>query len=303
MLKQQVFPMPEAIAYLRAEALVDGPRHAALCRGPEGLPPLVQKLCFQTVLPLADYRGRGGPSLDSGAPVGGQAVFPAAVKDGADTAGETSHGQGNRRNRKHQAAGLRAIPYALGPEVLAGKGSAPVRLDISGPVGKIQGLAVQLQRSAQTVSHADDAVGALHPREKPERPHDVGLESGKWAIAQSTPERKAVPLNLEVDPLTAEAGQPKLDLERLPGDLKLFCRVLQPPRAVVGNDLERRGTASPAVDMEGGNQRESLSLPGLVLEIPALKIGPVCSAEEAHNNSPRIQFPLNPGILYGRISK
>ena len=210
--------MPEAIAYLRAKALVDGPRHAALRRGPEDLPPLVQKFYFQAVLPLADYRGRGRPSFDSGAPISCQAVFPAAVKDGADTAGEASHGQGNRRDRKHQATTFRLVPYALGPEVLAGKGTAPVRLDISGPVGKIQGLAVQLQRSAQRVPHADNAVGALHPREKPERPHDVGLKGGKRAIAQSAPERKTVPLDLEVDLLTAEAGQPKLNLKRLPGD-------------------------------------------------------------------------------------
>ena len=164
MLKQQVFPMPEAITHLRAEAFMNGPRHAALHRGPEGLPPFVQKLRFQAVLSLADHRSRGGPSLDSGAAISCQAVFPAAVKDGADTAGKASHGQGNCRGRKHQAAGLRAVPCALGPEVLTGKGTAPVRLDISNPVGKIQGFAVQLQRSAQRVPHADDAVGALHPR-------------------------------------------------------------------------------------------------------------------------------------------
>ena len=37
MLKQEVFPVPEAVAHLRAEALVDGALHAALRRGAEGL--------------------------------------------------------------------------------------------------------------------------------------------------------------------------------------------------------------------------------------------------------------------------
>ena len=56
-----------------------------------------------------------------------------------------------------------------------------------------------------------------------------------------------------------------------------------------------------SVDMERGNQRQSLSLRILVLEVPALKIGacPICTAEKSHNLSPRIQFSLNLGILYG----
>lgn len=125
---------------------------------------VIEKDGVQTVLSLADHRGRGGPRLDSGAPVSCQAVFPAAVKDGADTAGEASHRQGNCRDCQHQAAGLCPVPCALSPEVPAGKRTAPVRLDVSDPVGKIQGLAVQLQQSAQGVPHADDTVGALHPR-------------------------------------------------------------------------------------------------------------------------------------------
>ena len=72
-------------------------------------------------------------------------------------------------------------------------------------------------------------MGALHPREKPKRPHDVRLEGGKRAIAQSAPERKTVLLDLEGRPLAAEAGQPELNSERLPGYLKLFRWVLQPP--------------------------------------------------------------------------
>ena len=59
-----------------------------------------------------------------------------------------------------------------------------------------------------------------------------------------------------------------------------------------------------SVDMERGNQRQSLSLRILVLEVPALKIGARLSstAEKSHNLSPRIQFSLNLGILYGIFS-
>jgi hypothetical protein len=65
--------------------------------------------------------------------------------------------------------------------------------------------------------------------------------------------------------------------------------------------LEGGGAASISIDMECRNQRESLPLRVLVLEVPALKIGayPICTAEKSHNLSPWIQFSLNLGILYG----
>ena len=61
---------------------------------------------------------------------------------------------------------------------------------------------------------------------------------------------------------------------------------------------------SLAVNMERWDQRQGLPLWVLVLEVPALKIGtrPVCVAEKSHNLSPRIQFSLNLGILYGMFS-
>ena len=56
--------------------------------------------------------------------------------------------------------------------------------------------------------------------------------------------------------------------------------------------------------MERRDQRQGLPLRILVLEVPALKIGacPICIAEKSHNLSPRIQFSLNLGILYGMFS-
>ena len=72
MLKQEMVPVPEAVAHLRTEAFVDGALHAALHRSPEGLPPLVQQFNFQAILSLADYRTGGGPCLDSDASVGCQ---------------------------------------------------------------------------------------------------------------------------------------------------------------------------------------------------------------------------------------
>ena len=101
MLKQEMVPVPEAVAYLRAKTLVDGALHAALHRSAERLPPLVQQFDFQAVLPMTDYRAGGGPSLDLDAQVGGQPVFPDSIKNGANTAGEAAHRQGNRRNCKH----------------------------------------------------------------------------------------------------------------------------------------------------------------------------------------------------------
>ena len=213
--------MPEAIAHLRAEALVDGALHAALHRSPERLPPFVQQLRLQAVLPLTNHRTGGGPRLDSDAPVGCQTVFPASIKDRADAAGEAAHRQRNRRNGKHQTAPLRPVPKALDPEVLAGKRAAPVCLDIADSVGEIQALAVQLQRSLQRVPHADDAMRALHPGEEPERPHDVRLQGSKGTITQGALEGEAVLLDMEVDPLFAETGLPDLHLKGSLGDLKL----------------------------------------------------------------------------------
>ena len=71
---------------------------------------------FSRTPPLTDGRAGGGPRLDTGPPVGGQAVFPALVQHGADTAGEAAHRQGNRRNGKHQTALLRPVPDALRPQ-------------------------------------------------------------------------------------------------------------------------------------------------------------------------------------------
>ena len=158
--------MPEAVAHLRTEAFMNGALHVTLHRGAERLPPFAQQLRLQAVLPLTDHRAGGGPSLDSDVPVGCQAVFPTAIQNGTDTAGETAHRQRNCRDGKHQATLIRPIPKALGQEVLAWKGVAPVRLDIADSVGEIQALAVQLQRSTQRMSHADDAMRALHPGEE-----------------------------------------------------------------------------------------------------------------------------------------
>ena len=221
MLKQKVVPVPETVAHLRAETLVDGALHAALHRGPEGLPPFAQQLRLQAVLPLTDHRAGGGPRLDFDAPVGGQPVFPASIKKAADTAGEAAHRQRDRRNGKHQAAPLQPAPDALRPEVFGGKRAASVCFDVSDPVGEIQTLAVQFQRSTQRMPHADDAVGALHPREKSKWSHDVGPEDGKGAVVQGSLKGEAVLLDMEVDPLLAETGLPDLHLKGSPGDLKL----------------------------------------------------------------------------------
>ena len=221
--------MPEAVAHFGAKTFVDGTFHAAFHRSAEGLPPLVQQFHFQTVFPLADECSGGGPFLNSGTPVGCQTVFLAAVKNGADAADKTPHRQRNRRDGKHQTAPLWPIPDALSPEVHAGKGIAPVRLNISDSVGEVEALAVQIQCSTERMPHTDDAVGTLHSCKKPERPHDVGPEGGKRAVAQRAMEGKSVLLNVENAPLAAEAGWPNFDLKWLPGEFELCLRILQPP--------------------------------------------------------------------------
>ena len=155
------------------------------------------------------------------------------VQNGADTAGEATHRQGDCRDGKHQAAPLRSVPKALGPEVLTGKRAASVCFDVSDPVGEIQTLAVQFQRSTQGMPHADDAVGTLHPCKKTKRSHDVGLEDSKGAVAQASTEGKAVLLDMEVNSLTAKAGLSDLHLKEPLGDFQLCFRVLQPPRLIL----------------------------------------------------------------------
>ena len=53
--------------------------------------------------------------------------------------------------------------------------------------------------------HADNAVGALHPREKSEGPHNVGPERGKGAVAQGALEGETVLLDIEVDSLLVKS--------------------------------------------------------------------------------------------------
>ena len=71
------------------------------------------------------------------------------------------------------------------------------------------------------MAHTDDAVGALHPGEESERPHDVGLQGSKGTVAQGPLKGEAVLLDMEVNPLLIEAGLPDLYLKGLSGDLKL----------------------------------------------------------------------------------
>ena len=233
MLKQEMVSVPEAVTNLCAETLVDGALHAALYWSPEGLPPLVQQFYLQAILSLTDHRASGGPRLDFDAPIGGQAVFPATVQNGADAASEAAHRQGDRRNCKHQTAALWAVPNTLCPKVSVGKGAAPVCFNVSNPVGEIQTLAVQFQRSTQGMPHADDAVGALHSCEKSKRPHNVRPQSGKRTVAQRAAEGKIVLPDMEVNPLTAKAGLSNLYLKRLPGDFQMCFRVFQPPRLIL----------------------------------------------------------------------
>ena len=76
-----------------------------------------------------------------------------------------------------------------------------------------------------------------------------------------------------MDVLLREGPTLSKDLKRLAGSLAQGGWIFQPPRAAVGDHLEGRGAASPGVGVEGGNQRQGLPVPVLVLQIPAFKIG------------------------------
>ena len=125
--------------------------------------------------------------------------------------------------------------------------------------------------------HTDDAVRTLHSRKKSKRPHNIRAEDSERAIAQRAVEGKAILLNVEAYPLTAEAGLPDLNLKGL----------------LKGLNLQRGGTASCTVNMKRGNQRKSLTMPVLVLEIPPFKIGPrlLCTPKKVHScNHPKFSF-------------
>ena len=53
----------------------------------------------------------------------------------------------------------------------------------------------------------------------------------------------------------AKAGLSDLHLKEPLGDFQLCFRVLQPPRLILRNDLERGSTASFSVNMERWDQR------------------------------------------------
>ena len=244
---------------------MDGPLHAALHRGPEGLPPFLQQLHVQAVPPLPDDRSGGGPGLDSRPPVGCQAVFPSPVDNRADAARKAPQGQGDSGHRQHQASALRARPRALGPQVGAGKGPPPVRLHISRAAREVQPLSVEDQASLQGMPHAEDAVGALHPREKPKGPHDILPDGGEGPIPQLPLERKPVLADIHFHAPAAEPGLPQPDLEAAFLCLERRLRVFQPPRSIFRQHLKRGSAAPSGVRVERRNQRQGLPFPALVL--------------------------------------
>ena len=216
---------------------MDGAAHNAPGRRPQRTPLPCQQLRRQAVSPLPYCHAGGRPLFHPAAPVGGQTVFPAAVKHRTDTAGKPDARQGNDGSGEHHAAGTGSLPDALGPEVLAGKGAAPVRLNVPRPPGKIQRFSVQRQAPLQGMAHADDAVSALHAGEEPERAHDVRSQGCKGPKAYRAAEGDPLPRDMEAQPLVSEQAFPYPNAEHPLKSAEL--RIRQPPGLPVRKDLER----------------------------------------------------------------
>ena len=144
-----------------AVALTDGPRHA-VCSG------RAQRMClprregrFQQIPALPQHKPAGRRLHDAHAPVGGQPVFTAAVHNGTDAPCKGASAERDMRDRGHHAARLRKI-VALYPQVVPGKGAAPVALNVSGPARQVDESAVHREPARQRVRHAVYAVAALH---------------------------------------------------------------------------------------------------------------------------------------------
>ena len=272
MVQKKGLPRPEPAAETGPEALVDGTAHNALRRRPQRMSPALRQLHRQAVLSLADHRAGGGPPFHPGAPVGGQPVLPALMAHRADAAGEPSRRKRHGGHRQHQPAVRRPAPGALSPEVGAGEGPAPVGLHVAGAAGEIQTLAVEHQRSLQRVPHAEHPMGALHPRQEPERTHDVRPKGREGTAPQDAVEGESLPLDMEPGAGVVEDVLAHPDLKLFLRGLKLRARIFQPPAPPVRENLEGRAPPPLSVNVEGGDQGQGRAFSGLIFQVPPFKI-------------------------------
>ena len=126
-------------------------------------------------------------------------------------------------------------------------------------------------------------MAAFHKWNKSEWPHDIRGRPGHGAITQHPFEVKFRGLTKQV---TAPLGKNVIAKAQNGGALlhrKLPDRIFDGVASFVCNDLQRSGTAAPAIDMDCRNQRNGIAAV-LLFEIPALKIG--------ETGASIIRFPL-----------
>ena len=134
--EQKLPPAPKAIVYFCTQAFMDGAFHSSVHRGTKRLTVLFQYPYLQAVFPLADTCPRGRPCFNFSSPISRQPIFPAMVKDCANTAGKATHRQRNCCRRKHQAVIPCPVPAALCPKIGVRERPPAIGFKVSRPARK-----------------------------------------------------------------------------------------------------------------------------------------------------------------------
>ena len=168
--KKQFSVRPESIARPRAKAFMDRSLHGTRHRRSKRAAVSSRHFHLQPVFPLADHSAIPRPLLHSGSAVGCQSILPVPMNDRTDTSGKSNPRQRDRHDGQHQAGRLILLPRTLRPKIALRKRMPPVCFDIARSAREIEALSVDVENPFQPVSHADDAMGALHRRNEAERP-------------------------------------------------------------------------------------------------------------------------------------
>ena len=156
---------------------MDCPNHGSANRGAQGMPGLTMRSDCQdkAALPDDDF---ASPNFDClGAQIGGKSVFFSVQKHNTDDSGEMKTAQRNICDGEHQRP-IRVT--ALCPCVFAGKRMSPVAFHIADGIMEHIGRAIDGKHPIHRVTHAENAVSALHKGNIPKWPHNVIPDWREW---------------------------------------------------------------------------------------------------------------------------
>ena len=152
---------------------MDCPNHGSTHRSTQGMPGLTLRSDCQSkaALPDDDFISIDFDCL--GTQIGGKAVFFSVQKHDADDAREVKTAQRDIPNGEHQRTVWKTT---LCPGVFAWEGISPVTFHIADGILEHIGRAIDGKYPIHRVTHAENAVPALHEGNIPKWPHNVILD-------------------------------------------------------------------------------------------------------------------------------